>query len=86
MLAGKVSGRMIVYLQCYAGKYEEAHILEDNSRKQWILKEYQQIDRKISSLEKVKKEESGNIYQYLIEPVGHEEIPEIGTKLKIHRK
>jgi hypothetical protein len=83
----KLSNRkMIAFLKCYPGKYEEEYILEDNSKKQWILKNYLVVTGSFESYEKTRKEENENIFQYLIQPVGHEEKPEIGTRLKIYRK
>src|SRR5581483_4171920 len=75
--------KMIVFLKCYPGKYDEEYVLEDGSKKQWILKKYQAVTGSFESYEKTRKEESENIFQYLIQPVGHEEKPEVGTRLKI---
>jgi hypothetical protein len=79
-------GKMIAFLKCYPGKYEEEYILEDSAKKQWILKKYLFVTGSVETYEKIRKEESENIFQYLVQPDGHEEKPEIGTRLRIHRK
>jgi hypothetical protein len=79
-------GKMLAFLKCYPGKYEEEYILEDSSKKQWILKKYLFVTGSVETYEKTRKEESENIFQYLIQPVGHEEKPTVGTRLRIYRK
>jgi hypothetical protein len=79
-------GKMIAFLKCYPGKYDEEYILEDSANRRWILKKYLFVTGSVETYEKTRKEESENIFQYLIQPVGHEEKPEIGTRLRIYRK
>jgi hypothetical protein len=78
--------KMIAFLKCYPGKYEEEYTLEDTAKRQWLLRKYLVVNGNAESYKKTRKEESENIFQYLIQPVGHEEKPEIGTRLRIHRK
>jgi hypothetical protein len=78
--------KMIAFLKCYPGKYEEEYVLEDSVNKQWILKKCLVVTGSVETYEKTRKEESENVFQYLIQPVGHEEKPEIGARLKIFRK
>jgi hypothetical protein len=78
--------KMITLLKCYPGKYEEEYLLEDPAKRQWILKKYLVVTGSAESYEKTRKEESENVFQYLIQPVGHEEKPEIGARLRIYRK
>lgn len=77
---------MIAFLKCYPGKYQEEYILQDSTNKQWVLKEYQLINHNIVSPEKIAMEESGNVYQYLVIPVNHEDLPITGSKLRVLRK
>jgi hypothetical protein len=79
-------GKMVAFLKCNPGKYEEEYILEDSNKKQWVLKKHLIVTGSFETYEKTTKEESENVFQYLIQPVGHEEKPEIGSKLKIRRK
>ncbi len=79
------NGQMIAFLKGYIGKYEEEYKLEDNSARQWILKNHLFTFGSIGTHEKMKNDARDNIFQYLIQPVGHNEKPEIGARLKINR-
>ncbi|MEP0265687.1 hypothetical protein [Dokdonia sp.] len=45
---------------------------------------FRSVEKKQASIERVKERESNNIYQYLVEPIDHNEKPEQGEKLKIN--
>lgn len=79
------TGKMIAFLKCYPGKYEEVYVLEDSTLRRWVLKEYLVITGSVDTYEKIKTQEKENIFQYWIQPVGHNEKPEAGTRLKIYR-
>jgi hypothetical protein len=65
---------------------KDEYLLEDIAKRQWILKKYLVVTGNFEFYEKIKKVESKNIFQYLIQPGGHEEKPEIGSRLSIHTK
>jgi hypothetical protein len=50
----------------------------------YMLLKFDSIEKRQGSIESIKERESNNIYQYLIEPVKHDEKPKQGEKLKIN--
>ena len=45
---------------------------------------FRSVEKRQASIERVKERESNNIYQYLVEPIDHNEKPEQGERLKIN--
>lgn len=76
-------GRIITLLKCYPGKLERQLELADDINKKWVLRQYLIITGSFDTYEKIRKEEKENIFQYLLEPQGHDTKPIKGSKLRI---
>jgi hypothetical protein len=75
--------RIIAFLKCYPGKLDGPLELTDDTDKKWILKRFLVTTGSIETYEKTREEEKENIFQYELEPKGHDGKPIKGSKLRI---
>ncbi|MBO9564080.1 MAG: hypothetical protein J7621_14950 [Niastella sp.] len=79
------NGHMVAFLKCYVGKLDGPLELTDDANKKWILKRYAIVTGSFETHEKTIRQEKENIFQYLIEPQGHDTKPTEGSKLSIYK-
>lgn len=78
-------GRIVAFLKSPDCKIPTLTILEDDSGSQWRIKQYFWTTGSAEAYEKTEKEESQNIFQYLLEGINQNEKPTKGSKLKTIR-
>lgn len=61
---------------------EEQKIFETEST-EYALVRFESPEKRQESIDAIKERESQNIYQYLVEPIGHEDKPKQGEKLNL---
>lgn len=77
-------GRIIAFLKCYPGKFNlvDQVILADDSNKRWNVRQYLIVFGSPEGQEKILKQESENIFQYLLSGIGHLDKPVKGSSLR----
>lgn len=80
----KLSNDLIIaFLKCYPGKLDGPLELTDDTDKKWTLKRYLVTTGSIETYEKIRNEGKENIFQYQLEPKGHDDSPIKSSKLRI---
>ena len=51
---------------------------------EYLLNKFESLEKRKKSIDDIKDRESNSIFQYLLRPIGHDEKPEQGEKLKIN--
>lgn len=57
--------------------------LFENESTDYILMKFNSLEKRQASINAIKEREFNNIYQYLVQPVDHDEKPKQGEKLNI---
>jgi len=78
-------GRLIAFISSKNGKLEDFSILEDMQKKRWQIKAYLTVYGNPESYERIKRQESENTFQYLLEGIKHADKPLKGDYLKVYK-
>jgi hypothetical protein len=76
-------GRLLAFLKYDRGKMSNLTTLEDASGRQWKVTQYVRTTGSVEHYQKTDEEEAQNIFQYLLEGIGHQEKPMKDSKLKL---
>jgi hypothetical protein len=79
-------GRIIAFLKCCSGKFENIVdiVLSDSlTSKRWKVRQYLFTYGSVEGYEKIQKQETENVFQYLLLGIDHQDKPEVGASLQV---